>query len=316
MYLIAFAVTYVLVRYQIKRDRVNVDQDTVLNLFFWAIIGLLIGARLFAALLFDPTNQYLARPWLIFWPFDENMNFVGLRGMNYYGGLVGAIIAVVVYAKKKKLDLLYWGDMMVAGIPLGYTFGRLGNFINGELYGRVTSAPFGVMFPNARRLSTSQEWVQEVIAEIGLSVPEGQALVNLPRHPTQIYEGFTEGIVLWLVLWFIFRKNRPFKGFIVGAYMIGYGVFRFLIDYLRVPLRGSFLLRLSQEPNPIDLYVTPLNFIHSQLYAFLMVAGGLVFLLYVSRRNSGHEASTSSGSAAQSQKSKSSRRKMKKKLGG
>ena len=80
MYLVAFAVTYLLFMYQVKRRKLDVDPDTVLNMFFWIIIGLLIGARIFATLLFDESGRYWARPWLIFWPFDENMNFVGLQG--------------------------------------------------------------------------------------------------------------------------------------------------------------------------------------------------------------------------------------------
>src|SRR5690606_23456479 len=139
------------------------------------------------------------------------------------GGLIGAVAAIVIYCRVKKIDLLDWGDMLVQGIPLGYTFGRIGNFINGELYGRVTPGPFGVVFPNARRIPANEPWVPEFAEKAGFEIPDGQLLLNLPRHPSQLYEAFLEGIVLWIIMWFIVRPNRPFKGFSVAIYIIGYG---------------------------------------------------------------------------------------------
>lgn len=278
MYLVAFGVAYLLFRVQIKQRKLDVDPDDILNFFFWGIIGLLIGARLFATLLFDPTHTYLRKPWLIFWPFTDGFQFVGLQGMNYYGGLVGALVAVFIYTKKKNISLLDWGDMLVAGIPLGYTFGRLGNFINAELFGRVTTAPWGIIFPHARRFSASEEWVQEKAARIGMDIPSA-GLVNLPRHPTQLYEAFFEGIVLWAIIWFFFRKRKPFNGFVIGVYVIGYGLMRFIIDYFRLPISSNdFFLKLSPIENPTYLFLTPLNFINSQLFSMLMIVGGVLFL--------------------------------------
>ena len=112
-----------------------------------------------------------------------------------------------------------------------------------------------------------------------MDLPEA-GFVNLPRHPTQLYEGFFEGIVLWLVLWFIFRKRKTFNGYIIGLYIIGYGVIRFVIDYFRMPIsRSDFLLKLSSVPNPPYLLKTPFNFITSQLYSFLMIIGGILFFI-------------------------------------
>ena len=102
-------------------------------MFFWAIIGLLVGARAFAVTIYDPSGYYLQHPLQIILPFavvDGRMRLTGIAGMSYHGGVVGATIAIITYLKVKKLDVLEWGDMLVAGIPLGYTFGRLGNFIN------------------------------------------------------------------------------------------------------------------------------------------------------------------------------------------
>ena len=165
MYLLAFVVAFLLFNYQIKDRKLDVSRDDTMSFFFWGIIGLLIGARLFSTLLFDSTHTYLRKPWLIFWPFRDGFHFVGFQGMNYYGGLVGAVVALIIYCRVKKISLLDWGDMLLAGVPLGYTFGRLGNFINGELYGRVTAAPWGFVFPHAKRFPVADPWVRSSPAE-------------------------------------------------------------------------------------------------------------------------------------------------------
>ena len=283
MYLVAFAITYILFNYQVKQREQDVDKDTVLSFFFWAIVGLLVGARLFATLFFDSSGRYLLKPWLIFWPFGENMQFTGFTGMNYFGGLAGALAACIIYTRVKKLSILDWADMLVAGIPLGYTFGRLGNFINGELYGRITTAPWGMVFPHARRFPAKEQWVKDFAEKCGMVIEENATLVNLPRHPTQIYEGFLEGILLWLVIWFVFRKRKPFHGFLVGIYVIGYGVVRFLVDYFRVPLRDDFLIKLVAVDNPPYLLLTPWNFLASQIFSLLMILGGILFLVVLKR---------------------------------
>lgn len=278
MYLVAFTVTYLLFMYQVKREKLKVDREQVMNLFFWGIIGLLVGARLFATILFSGTDYYLRKPWLIFWPFHEG-RFVGLQGMNYYGGLVGAIVALVIYGRVKKLNMREWGDMLLAGVPLGYTFGRLGNFINGELFGRVTTLPWGVVFPHAEQFPASEQWVRDTAARAGMEIAESAAMVNLPRHPTQLYEAFAEGIVMWLILWFVFRKHKLFRGFVIGMYVVLYGVFRFIIDYFRMPIVDDFAITLSKIDNPPYLLLTPWNFLPSQIYSFLMIVGGVVTLL-------------------------------------
>lgn len=282
MYLVAFAISYILFRYQIKQRKIDLDSDTILNFFFWGIIGLLIGARLFSTLLFDPYGIYIRRPWLIVWPFYEG-RFVGLQGMNYYGGLLGAVVGFVLYARKRKLNILALGDILLAGVPLGYTFGRLGNFINAELFGRLTKAPWGVIFPTAQQFSTSEPWVQEWAADVGISTDT--AMVNLPRHPTQIYEGLLEGVLLWLIIWFIFRKKRPFDGFIIGFYIIAYGAMRFFVDYFRMPISASdFAVRLVDTGLSVNFVQSPLNLIPSQFYSLAMVIGGVIFLVIVSKR--------------------------------
>jgi len=283
MYVVAFAITYMLFRYQIKQRKLQVNDDLIINLFFWGIIGLLIGGRIVGTTVYDPTHYYIGHPWRIFWPF-EGGHFVGLAGMSYHGGLLGAIIAIVIYGRAKKIDVLDWGDMLISGVPLGYTFGRLGNFINGELWGRVTTLPWGMYYPHAERLSTQNPWVQQIAEKVGISLTGPNQMVNLPRHPSELYEALFEGIVLWLLIWFIFRKHKPFKGFVVGMYVIGYGFFRFLLEYLREPDPGiGFPIHfqpLVDRAHPALLF----NFTMGQILCFLMIVSGIVYLLILNAR--------------------------------
>jgi phosphatidylglycerol---prolipoprotein diacylglyceryl transferase len=291
MYLVAFVITYLLFRYQIRNRELNVEDEDVINMFFWGILGLLLGARIFAALIYDPTGRYLQNPLLIFWPFDSSMRFTGLQGMSYHGGLIGAIVGVSIYTKVKKINFLDWADMLVAGIPLGYTFGRLGNFINGELYGRVTTAAWGMIFPEAQRFSTERAWVRNAAEEVGISFERGD-LVNLPRHPSQLYEAFFEGIFLWAFLWFFIRKKKHYNGFVLGWYIIGYGVVRFFIEYVRQPDKGiGFPLSLGALENPDYLLLTPWNFTTGQILCFIMILGGGLFLFirHMQTKNDKHE---------------------------
>ena len=283
MYLVAFVCTYILVRYQLKEHKIHNGNELATSLFFWSIVGLLVGGRLFAVLFYSPGGFYLRNPWLIFWPF-RNGAFVGIQGMSYHGGLLGVIGAAYLYLRAKKLDTLKWLDMLSAAVPLGYTFGRLGNFINGELYGRVSTAGYAVLFPHANTLPTSESWVRSAADKVGISYLEND-FINLPRHASQLYEAFFEGIFLWLVLWFGIRKWRPFKGAIGAAYIFGYGLVRFFIEYARQPDGGlGYVLRLSRQPNPIELFVTPFNFTLGQIFCFLMMVGGVVCWFVFAKR--------------------------------
>ncbi|MBN2738956.1 MAG: prolipoprotein diacylglyceryl transferase [Spirochaetales bacterium] len=290
MYILAFGTSYLLFVFQVKKRKLAISNDEVLNFFTWGILGLLIGARLFGTLIFANDMRYWQEPWMIIWPF-EGSQFVGLSGMNYYGGVIGGIAGLLIYAKIKKIDMLEWSDMLCAGLPLGYTFGRLGNWINAELYGRVTTAPWGVVFPGAQEVSTSKAWVQDVAAKIGMNIQD-MATVNLPRHPTQIYEGFLEGLLLWAVIWFIFRNRKPFKGFIVGFYILGYGFFRFLMDYFRMPVGGANIDYIFKGGSPdatIHLLTSPFNIIKSQIFSLAMVIGAVVFLIIMYNQHKASE---------------------------
>ena len=128
--------------------------------------------------------------------------------MSYHGGAIGVLVATVMFCRKHTINFWNFADLFAAAIPLGYTFGRIGNFINGELYGRVTTAPWGMYFPLD---------------------PYRQL-----HHPSQLYEAFFEGIVLFALLWSI-RKKKCFDGFLFSLYLIGYGTVRFFIEFYREP---------------------------------------------------------------------------------
>jgi phosphatidylglycerol:prolipoprotein diacylglycerol transferase len=274
MYIFSFATAFFVYRRQVKERNFPMSEDTLYNLFFCGILGLLLGARIFHAFVYDTSGFFLRHPWLIFWPFQGGQ-FTGLQGMSYHGGALGGLLAVVLFAKVKKFNFREIGDMFAAAIPLGFTFGRLGNFFNAELYGRVTTVPWGMIFPNV--------W-------------------SLPRHPSQLYQAFFEGIVLWLIIWF-FRNRKPFKGFLIGLYFLGYGLIRFIIEYFREP----------------DAHIgfPLLNFTTGQILCFIMILFGIAWLIIASRlpgrepvRIYGQEEETDKEDASE----RNRRRKLRKKL--
>jgi len=209
MYLVAFAIVYLLFVYRIKRKEISLTAEIFQDYLIWAMVGLIVGAR-FGYALFYNFSYYMSHPLEIILPFDfsNGVRFVGLSGMSYHGGLVGVVLITIYFCRKHKINLWQFGDWLCAAVPLGYMFGRFGNFINGELWGRVTTVPWGMYFP----LDASQSL----------------------RHPSQLYEALFEGLFLFIVLWMI-RKRSPFTGFTVGLYIFGYGLVRFIIKFFREP---------------------------------------------------------------------------------
>ncbi|MDX9800130.1 MAG: prolipoprotein diacylglyceryl transferase [Spirochaetia bacterium] len=284
MYMIAFLLSYLLFKKQVKEKNLDYSEDTITNLFFWAILGVLIGGRIFSTLFYDQSGKYWMNPLLIFWPFDKNFNFTGLQGMSYHGGLLGVITAVFIYCKKKKISILETGDMFAAAAPAGYTFGRLGNFINGELFGRVTSSPIGIVFPDAPSFPIKEEWVLETALKAGIDVSTVGEYVNLPRHPSQLYEALFEGVLLYLFLWFFMRKRKLPKGTLIGSYIAGYGLVRFFIEYFREPDQDiGFILSLTSKPGYVYRLDSLLHFSQGQLLCFFMIAGGLLFIFFLKK---------------------------------
>ncbi len=210
MYVVGFVVTYLLVMYRLKREkRFEVSKEQVQALITYMMLGVIIGGRL-GYVLFYNLSYYLKHPVEIILPFEFSggIKFTGITGMSFHGGLICVILFAWLYTRKAGLNFLSAADLFIPAIPLGYTFGRIGNFINGELFGRVTTLPFGMYFPQA----------------------PGPEL----RHPSQLYEAFFEGLFLFGILWSL-RKIMIMKGAMLALYLIGYGTVRFFIEYFRQP---------------------------------------------------------------------------------
>ena len=284
MYVFAFGTAFLVLSKLVKEGALNtpdytVNEDDLFGFFATGIIFLLIGARIFSTLIYDTSGLYWKKPWLIFWPFDEAGNFTGLAGMSYHGGFVGGLLGMIFWCKKHKRPVLQCIDAMVIAISLGYTFGRLGNFLNGELFGRITTVPWGMVFPGAQSFSVSIPWVQEIAEEAGMVIQEGQRLVNLPRHPSQLYEAFFEGIVLFIVLWSL-RKHSPFPGFLSSIYTIGYGTFRFIIEYFREPDIDIGYRIEAVSGTPTYFNRSLLNISTGRILCLLMIAGGFLLMFF------------------------------------
>jgi phosphatidylglycerol:prolipoprotein diacylglycerol transferase len=210
MYIVAFGVTYVLVRHRLKtEEQFDITAGQALDLMTAMILGVIVGGRI-GYVLFYNLGYYLRHPLEIVLPFqfENGVTFTGISGMSFHGGLIAVVLFAWLTARKAGIDFRQAVDLFVPAIPLGYTFGRIGNFINGELYGRLTELPIGMVFPLApdRRL----------------------------RHPSQLYEAFFEGIVLFAFLWAV-RKRRIPPGATLALYLIGYGTIRFFIEFFRQP---------------------------------------------------------------------------------
>ena len=287
MYIFAFGVAFLLYRRQVKERNFPMNEEELSGLFFWGILALLVGARVFSALVYETTDIYRRAPWLIFSPFRDGV-FTGFQGMSYHGGVIGGIIAILIYSKVRKFDYRETGDMFAASIPLGFTFGRLGNFLNGELYGRITASPLGMVFPDGAIFPTDRYFdaIREGAEMLGIAAIVGPGgSLNFPRHPSQLYQMFFEGIVLWAIIWF-FRNRKPFKGFLITLYLSGYGLFRFFIEYFRQADAGlGHRIQFVTPTLPPALEHPLLNFSTGQILSFFMILAGLLWAFIASRMN-------------------------------
>ncbi len=211
MYILALATAYLLTAWRIREGELSVPPDTssLADVILTSVIGVIVGGRLGYVLVYD-LPYYVRHPLEIFLPFSfkGGIHFTGFSGMSFHGGLLGVLIVLWILSHRRGWKILDLMDALVPAVPLGYTFGRLGNFINGELYGRVTHWSLGMYFP----LAPTHEL----------------------RFPSQLFEALFEGIVLFIILWSI-RNWRPFRGFLSGAYLMGYGVARFFVEFTRQP---------------------------------------------------------------------------------
>ncbi len=219
MYVVSFAIAYYLIRYRIRSENLGISFETVQDFFPWAIVGLLLGARLGDVFIYDWSyfKNHLSQ---IFLPFDigNHWQYIGIYGMSYFGGLLGLTLAFYLFCRTRKINLLEFSDLFAPAVPLAFTFGRLGNFINGELYGRVTNKFWGMYFP------------------MDFS---GQL-----RHPSQLYEAFLEGILLFAVLWSLRKYKFPI-GYLTSFYLMGYGIARFIAEFFREPDKGWIFWSLT-----------------------------------------------------------------------
>ena len=283
MYIVAFGITYLMYRRQIKERNFPMNDDDLSSMFFWIILSLILGARIFHSVIYETKD--LVKPWLIFWPFRDG-RFTGFQGMSYHGGVIGFLTAMFIFSYKKKYDVREIGDMFAAGVPLGYTFGRIGNFINAELSGRITASPIGMVFPNNGIYPTDRDYgiIRDGAAAMGLDVTTGfGGVLNLPRHPSQLYEALFEGIVLWAIIWLL-RKHKPFKGFLTAVYISGYGLFRFFIEYFREPDAAlGYRLQFVKNDLPPALSHPLLCFSTGQILCFGMILLGIAGAIIASR---------------------------------
>jgi len=187
------------------------DRNDIDDFLVWALAGVILGGRLGYVLFYQPA-YFLENPLAILQLWQG--------GMAFHGGAAGVILALILFSWKRRINAFRLADIVCCVVPIGLFFGRIANFINGELFGRPTTLPWGVVFPTGG--------------------PD-------PRHPSQLYEAFLEGLVLFVVLALLVRseKWRNRTGFLSGVFLFGYGTFRFLIEFVRMPDAHLGLLAMN-----------------------------------------------------------------------
>jgi len=198
MYLLGFVAGFFVIRSELRRKGGPVPAEAAGDLLFYLIVGLLIGARVGYALFYN-LGTYLSAPWEIF--------AIWHGGMSFHGGLIGMVVSGWIFARSHKAPFLELSDIGALAAPIGLMLGRFGNFINGELFGRVTTLPWGIVFPGGG---------------------------PLPRHPSQLYEAVLEGPVLFGILWWLRTRTR-YHGDILAVFLVCYGIFRFVVEFAREP---------------------------------------------------------------------------------
>ena len=200
-YIFTFIFGSILIKKLNKKSLNNLSDIQIDKFFVWAVLGVIIGGRV-GYVLFYQLQLFFQDPLYIFQ--------IWKGGMSFHGGLIGMILAIYLFAKQNNLSFFYLSDLVSIVAPIGLFLGRISNFINTELYGRVTDFPFAFIYP---------------------------LIDNNPRHPSQLYEAFFEGVVLFIILYLIFIKNsKKYSAGIISAYfLILYSIFRLLIEFLREP---------------------------------------------------------------------------------
>lgn len=234
MYLCGFILAYFLALY--RRRRLGWTADDISDFTFWCVLGVLIGGRI-GYMLFYQAAQLVINPLSLFKVWEG--------GMSFHGAVIGMILVFLIYARRKKLHPVDLSDYTLVVAGPGIALGRIGNFINGELWGKYTQSSWGVIFPQSNSL--------------------------LPRHPTQLYEAALEGLVLFLILWFATLKPQP-RMVATGLFLFCYGVFRTLVEFWRVPDAQIGYLAYG--------WLT-----QGQLLTFPMIVAGVGFICYGYMKN-------------------------------
>ena len=237
-YVTGILLSWFLILKIIKIKKINIDNQTISELISNSIIGIIVGGRLGYVIFYN--YEYFSNNLLEIFK-------VWNGGMSFHGGLIGVIIAVIYTSKTSKTSLMLLADLVAIVSPVGIFFGRIANFVNGELYGRVTTHPFGIIFPNGG---------------------------NIPRHPSQLYEAFFEGFLLFLILLLLLQFKEIIKsnGILTGCFISIYGFFRFFIEFFREPDNHIGLLYL--------------DFSMGQFLCLPMILIGIIFIILSYKRTS------------------------------
>ncbi|OCG06458.1 prolipoprotein diacylglyceryl transferase [Gilliamella sp. wkB178] len=256
MYLFGVLGALYLAKRRAKQPHSQWTSLQVENLLFLGFLGLFIGGRL-GYILFYNFDAFIQDPWILFRVWEG--------GMSFHGGLIGALFVIAIFAKETHKTFMQVADFVAPLVPIGLMFGRFGNFINGELWGRVTHSSIGMLFPTSTHadfmfVQSHPEWFSLYSQLNGI----------LPRHPSQLYEMVFEGIVLFIILNLFIRKPRP-TGAVSGLFLFCYGLFRFIIEFFRQPDEqlGLFLNIISM----------------GQILCLPMIIIGILIILYAYRTN-------------------------------
>ncbi len=204
MYMFALLGALYASKWFVKRDNLGFSDKVLDNYFIWIEVGIILGARVGYILFYDPhLDYYLTRPWQMFNPFLDG-TFVGIRGMSYHGAIVGFMLGTWLFWLKYRVNIWSLLDLVALSVPIGYIFGRIGNFLNQELVGKPTDVSWGI-------------YVDGVL-----------------RHPSQLYEAFLEGLIVFILL-YAYRKYKKFDGELIAFYGLLYAISRFVAEFWREP---------------------------------------------------------------------------------
>jgi phosphatidylglycerol:prolipoprotein diacylglycerol transferase len=224
MYLLGFAVAFFLGRSRIRKGRfAGISEERFSDLLFNGMLGVIIGGRV-GYVLFYAWREFIANPLFLF-KINEG-------GMSFHGGLLGVMVAVAIWSYQNKKHVFDTLDFIAPLVPAGLGFGRLGNYIGGELWGRLTGKDWGVIFPNALPVELASKPMQQLHAlnDAGLLTPYA-------RYPSQLAQALLEGLAMFVILYIYSNKPRP-RYAVSGLFALSYGVFRFAVEFLREPDRG------------------------------------------------------------------------------